>query len=1125
MGQKLTKSIFRFIPVFAFLLASASVTFVQAQVQVTVTGTNITCHGDHNGTATANPSGGWFPYTYLWSNGATTQTITNLGPGNYCVTVTDIDLGTGTACINITEPTPLGVTVFGQSQICGNAPDGWAAVTPNGGTPPYSYLWSNGGITPQINNLAAGTYTVTVTDINGCTASGSFEVGFWNEGIWLMDTIYQEITCFGANNGWVHVSTMSGIGPYTYIWSNGGSTSDITNLGPGTYTVTVTDVATGCSNVASATLEEPAVLVCSPSSIPANCGLNGTATISVTGGTAPYSILWFNGQSTPSIAVPAGTYTVTVTDANGCTCSSSVVVGTNSIALTVDVIPTLPAGCLVGGSATAVATGGTSNYAYTWDNGHTTAIATNLSAGTHKVTVVDITTGCQGLGSGTILPATPIVPVATPTSPATCLTGGSATVAASGGVPPYTFKWDNNQTTPTATNLLAGQHSVTVTDASGCTAVATVTIDQSQGPSVSVVINNQATCVSGGTATAVATGGTTPYIYLWSASAGGQTTSVATNLPPGTHSVTVTDANNCSAVGMATITVPNAPVAVISSSTPSACGNNTGSATVSVSGGTPNYTYKWSNPGMTTTATISNLGAGTYTVTVTDAAGCTATTSVTIGSSQAPNVVIVASSNANCSTPGSATASVSGGTPAYMYNWSNGETTATAVNLPAGSYTVTVKDANNCTATATVTIGSTSNGIKIGDWVWYDDDQNGFQHPTLETGVPNIQVKLVKAGPDGAFGTPDDVVVETTTTNNAGFYFFNCVVPGTYVLEFSNKPLGYQWTKKDWVNNDCKDSDVKSNGKTDPFTIVAGQPDDLCFDAGIHTICENITNAGVICCSQTICEGETPAPITETVPPVGGSGQIQYVWMQFIQIGQAPPEWVAIQGATGSSYAPGPLFETAKFMRCARREGCPFLESNIVTITVLPAGSPGCDGFNMNFNLQQTGQTGVLVNWTTLPEATEYSYTVQHSTDMQSWTNVTTLMGKQDAVNPNEYSFMHETPAIGRNFYRIRRLSSMGQQAFSEIRAIEVQFSPSNGVLIAPNPVVKSLRIMNAISYDEDVVIQITATNGAVLHTITIPAGKMHLEDLPVQDLPSGIYMAKIRFGNGEVKTLKIVKI
>lgn len=1127
MGQKSTTPYLNFrLPFLALMLAFMLPTIMKAQpIVVTVTGTNVTCAGNNNGTATANASGGWFPYTYLWSNGATTQTITGLAPGNYCVTVTDIDLGTGTGCITITQAPGIGVDVYCQSQICGNVPDGTAAAVPNGGTPPYTYLWNNGAITPEIQGLAAGIYTVTVTDANGCTATDFCEVGFWDEGIWLMAS-HTDVTCFGQNNGTAHVSVMSGVGPYTYSWSNGGNGPDIINLAPGTYTVTVVDQGTGCSNFTSVTVTQPAQLVCTPSSIPANCGLNGTATITVTGGTQPYVYNWSNGQSSPSISVPAGTYSVTVTDANGCTCVNSVTVINNSNALTVTVTPTVPAGCVVGGSASASVTGGSGNYAYSWDNGQTTATATNLAAGPHSVTVVDITTGCQGIGNVTIVPAPPLVPTATATAPATCLTGGSATASATGGIPPYTFKWDNNQMTANATNLLAGQHSVTITDAGGCVGIALVTIVQSQGPSVTVVINAQATCTSGGSATASATGGVGPYTYLWSASAGSQTTATATNLAPGTHSVTVTDANGCAAVGMATITQSGAPTAVISGSSPSACASNTGSATVSASGGTGPYTYKWSNPGMSTTATVSNLGAGTYTVTVTDVAGCTATASVSIAASLPPNVVITASTNANCSTPGTATASVMGGTPAYTYKWSNNETTATAVNLQGNqTYTVTVTDANQCTATATVTIGSTNNGIKIGDWVWYDDDYNGFQHPTLETGVPNIQVMLIKAGPDGAFGTPDDITVGNTTTNANGNYYFECVTPGTYILMFSNKPAGYQWTSKDWVNNDCKDSDVKTNGKTDPFTIVAGQPDDLCFDAGIHIVCDNITNAGAICCNQTICEGETPAPIVASLPPVGGSGVINYQWLQFIQVGPAPATWIPIPGATGASYSPGPLFETAKYMRCARRDECPFLESNIVTITVMPAGTPDCPQFNMNFTVQQSGQSSVLMDWTTFPEATEYSYTVQHSTNLQTWRNVTTLMGKQDAVNPNHYSYLHETPVIGINHYRIRRLSSMGQEAFSEIRTIEVAFSAANGVLIAPNPVAKTLRIMNAIQYDTDVNIEISATNGAVLHRINIPAGEMLVEDLPVEDLPTGMYIARVRFGNGDVKTLKIAKI
>ncbi len=1128
MGQTSTTSFSKIrIFLFAFLFTALLPSFLEAQVQVTVTGTNVTCAGLNNGTATANPSGGWFPYTFLWSNGATTQTITGLAPGNYCVTATDIDNGTGTGCITISQPPGIGLDVYCTSQICGNAPDGTASAVPNGGTPPYSYHWSNGAVTPSIQGLAAGLYTATVTDINGCTATDFCEVVFFNEGIWLMDTILHKITCFGANNGTIHIGVMSGVGPYTYIWSNGATTSDITNLGPGTYTVTVTDVATQCFNQHSVTLTQPTQLVCSPSSIPANCGLNGTATISATGGTSPYVYNWSNGQSSPSIAVPAGTYTATVTDANGCSCSSTIVVISNSNSLTINVTPLVPAGCTVGGSASATVVGGSGNYAYTWDNGQTTATATNLSAGSHQVTVVDITNGCQGIGNVVILVAPPLVPTATATAPATCLTGGSATASASGGIAPYTYKWDNNQTTASATNLLAGQHSVTITDAGGCVGIALVTILQTQGPSVTVTINAQATCVTGGTATAVATGGTSPYTYKWSASANNQTTATATNLPPGTHSVTVTDANGCAAVGMVTITQPGAPTALISGSSPSACGNNTGSATVAASGGTGAFTYKWNNPGMSTTATVSNLAPGTYTVTVTDAAGCTATAAVSIAASLPPNVVIVASTNANCSTPGSATASVSGGTPTYKYIWSNGETTVTAVNLPGNAtYTVTVTDANNCTATASVTIGSTNNGTRIGDYVWYDNDQNGFQHPTLETGVPNITVMLIKPGPDGVFGTGDDVTVGTTTTNNAGNYYFDCVPPGTYILMFSNKPAGYQWTKKDWVNNDCKDSDVKSNGKTDPFTIQAGQPEDLCFDAGIHTICENVMNAGAICCNQTICEGDTPAELTGVIPPSGGSGALEYVWMQFIQIGQAPPEWVAIPTAHSANYQPGPLFESTKFMRCARREGCTtYLESNIVEITVLPAGSPGCEQFNMNFTVQQSGPTGVLINWTTLPEATEYDYSVQHSGDMQTWSIVKTIPGKQDATHPNEYSLRHMTPLEGKNFYRIRRLSSMGQQAFSEIRSLELDIAYTDGILIAPNPVVSKLTVMNAIQYDSDVTIEITTTNGGILHRITIPSGAMYSEELPLLDLPTGIYFARVRFGNGETKTLKIVKI
>lgn len=1134
MEQTLThhflRSKFFTIILLAFFFPSLAI----AQIGVLVSGTNVTCFGDCDGTATAIGTGGWVPYTYQWSNGQTTSTITGLCPGTYSVTVVDIDLASAVGSITITQPTQLGVTVSGQSQICGNLPDGWAAAIPYGGTPPYTYLWSNGGTTPQINDLVAGTYTVTVTDANTCTTAGSFVVGFWDEGVWLM-TSQVDITCFGFNNGSAHVSAMSGTPPYSYMWSTGGITEDVVGLAPGTYTVTVSD-ANVCSNQTNVTVTQPAQLICSAGATPANCGLFGSATINVTGGTMPYNYMWSNGQSTPTINVVSGTYTVTVTDDNGCPCSTSITVEDDSAPLTVMVTPNSSAGCTVGGSATATASAGSGNYSYLWDSNppQNTQTATNLSAGPHVVTVTDLTTGCQGIGNVDIPAAPQLTVIATLVADATCLTGGSATATPAGGTPPYTYDWSNNgpqdpdTDTDTATNLLAGPYDITITDAGGCTASASVTIGQTQGPIISIIVESNATCIAGGSATVNATGGTPPYNFLWSFN--NQTTQTATNLPPGVHSVTVTDTAGCATSGSVTITQPDAPTAIITNSTPSACSSNTGSATVGVSGGTGPYTYDWSNDGPedpdNDLADITGLAPGIYTVTVTDAAGCTATAAVTIAPSIPPTVVITASSNANCSSPGSATASVSGGTGPFTYLWDSGETTATAVNLNAGQHGVTVTDAAGCTATASVTIGSSNNGIKIGDYVWYDDNQDGFQQSYETDGVVNISVLLIQAGNDGLFGTPDDVTVDSTGTDGTGHYCFVCVLPGTYVIMFSGIPNGYQWTIKDGPNDDCKDSDPKQNGKTDPFMIVAGQGDNLCFDGGIHTICENITHPGSICCNQTICEGETPDLIVNSLSPSGGSGPIEYIWMQFISIGGAPPNWEPIPGSTSSSYQPGPLFETTRFMRCARRVGCDdWHESNWVIITVLPAGSPGCTSFISNFSVSPQGPSSVAVNWTTLPEPTEYMYTVQHSTNKVLWTNLNSLIGKQNPAQENSYTFMHETPVNGMNFYRIKRATASGQIAYSDQKEINIFFKADESVRITPNPVLDKLTIMNLLEFDADVTVTIASTKGDILHTITLQKGKMETIELSVTDLPSGMYLARIRFADGSTKSLKITKI
>lgn len=1086
-----------------------------ATVGVNISKTDVTCFGANNGTATAVGTGGWAPYTYVWSTGATTSTITNLAPGVYSVTVTDIDLGTASGSVTITQPNQLGVTTYVSSQICGVVPDGTATAVPYGGTPPYFYTWSNGGTTAQIQNLAAGTYTVTVRDANNCTTVGTATVGwFGNEGIWITEMIVN-VTCFGANNGMATAMAMSGTPPYTYLWSTGATTMKVTGLSPGNYTVTVTD-ANGCFGSHLFNITQPTQLVATVGTTPAACTNNGTATVTPSGGTPPYSVIWNNGQTNLTItSLAPATYTVTVTDANLCSTVKQITVTGSNTSITVNGTVQAPAGCALGGTATVSISNGSGNFTYLWDNGQTTAVATNLSVGNHTVTVIDVATGCQGIGLINIPQATPIITTIVVTTNATCSTGGTATVSASGGVAPYTYLWDNGQTTATATNLSAGLHTVTVKDATNCIVTTQATINQSQGPTVTAQPNSQATCTSGGSATATATGGQAPYAYLWD---NGQTTATATNLSAGNHKVTVTDANGCAATAMVTIAQSGTPSVSITINSAATCLAG-GKASALGSGGTAPYTYQWSTGA--TTSMVTNLAPGTYTVTVKDANNCTATATTTIVPPSTPTVVISASTSANCSQPGSATAMAAGGSSPYTYKWSNNETTSVAVNLPAGTYTVTVTDANGCTSTASVTIGQTNNGISIGDYVWYDVSQDGFQDPGETNGVSGVTVKLIRAGNDGLFGTADDVVVTTTTTNATGYYLISCVTPGTYILEFSGIPTGYEFTSKDNVNNDCKDSDAKQNGRTDPFTIVSGQGNNLCFDAGIHTVCINFTYAGQICCDQVICEGETPALLYESVAPIGGSGGIEYLWMELIQVGPAPATWMGIPGATSSSYQPGPLTKTSFFMRCIRRAGCTsFLESNIVTITVKPAGSPGCEGFTGSLSLRQAGPTSVGITWITNPEVEQYMYTVEHSINTTDWNEVTTIMGHHNASAPNTYDVIDQTPVAGTNFYRLKRTTTDGVSTFSDMANIEMNGS----IAIYPNPVQKSLTIKNITKYDADVTVTITTTKGEQLQSVVIPQGSYQVFDIAMDNYPAGMYFARIRFANGDVKTIKISK-
>ncbi|TND08649.1 MAG: hypothetical protein FD123_2153 [Bacteroidetes bacterium] len=459
----------------------------------------------------------------------------------------------------------------------------------------------------------------------------------------------------------------------------------------------------------------PSVLNVNMSTTPDMCNGNGTATVSVTGGTPPYTYAWYTNppQSGTTVTnLTAGTYYVQVTDANGACGGAAAVItyGGPTISVT-----TTPSACTPSGSATANVSGGTSPYSYLWNTTppQTTQTAVNMVSGNYLVTVTDAG-GCTTSANAVVGQFSGMA-ISFTNTPAhycqsTSASDGTITVnVVSGGTPPYTYQWATTpvQTTQTATNLPSGVYTVTVTDANGCSATGASSI--SSAPSVSLAFSSSpAPCMGTGSATITPTGGTAPYTYLWNTTPP-QTTQTATNLVPGLYSFSVTDASGCTVTGSGVVGSQSSIVLSTNSTPATYCNSNSasdGSITVSVvSGGTPPYTYAWNTTPVQTTATATNLPTGTYQVLVTDASGCSTSIYGSIGS--APGLSLTFTTTpAPCNGTGSATVAVSGGTAPYTYMWntSPAQLTPTATGLAPGVYAVTVTDASGCAMTSSVLI-------------------------------------------------------------------------------------------------------------------------------------------------------------------------------------------------------------------------------------------------------------------------------------------------------------------------------------------------------------------------------------------------------------------------------------
>ncbi|MFB6306602.1 MAG: hypothetical protein ABEH43_06385, partial [Flavobacteriales bacterium] len=693
------------------------------------------CFGACDGGATAHMSGGTPPYSFDWDGGDSANVDDSVNTGlcgdsTYSVTVTD-DVGCiATNSITINQPNAISITETHVNVTCNGGCDGSIDASVSGGTTPYSYSWDNGENTQDIDSLCAGAYQVTVTDSNGCQDSLTINITEPTP-VTVDSTNISNVSCYGACDGEADGFASGGSGAISYTWEDStgsvvGNSSSITGLCAGDYQLFVSDDS-GCTDSTTITITQPDSLTLTTSSQDANCGQNdGIVTVSVSGGTPGYDHEWVDGfgtivGTTDTVdTLSAGTYTVTVTDTNGCSKQASASVGNasgGSVSIAIDKNVSCNGVC--DGQATAHMSGGTPPYTFNWDGGDSVNADDSVNTGlcgdsTYNVTVTD-SVGCQATDNVTISQPNPIS-ISAELTHIQCFgdCDGSADLTVTGGTSPYDHKWDDGATSEDRIGVLcAGTYTDTITDDNGCQDTITITINEPPQLVLDSSNSTDVTCngACNGTAQPYVSGGTTPYSYSWDTS--GTTVSTgdsATGLCAATYDLTVTDDSGCTVTATKTITEPN-PLSLDLSVVDANCGQNDGQADVDVTGGTQPYTYEWDSSGTTidTDDSLEDVSSGSYTAIITDDNGCKDSVTANISDDGSGSISFtVTNVSCNGGSDGAIDLDTSGGTPPFSYDWSgpNGFTDSTQdiSGLEAGIYSVTVTDDVGCTVSGQDTV-------------------------------------------------------------------------------------------------------------------------------------------------------------------------------------------------------------------------------------------------------------------------------------------------------------------------------------------------------------------------------------------------------------------------------------
>lgn len=877
-------------------------------------GLNVSCNGAVDGSIDITAGGGTLPYGFTWTgpNGYSSaiEDISGLEAGPYQVIFTDFNGCFISDSINLTEPNVVGMSFIpsvynrGYNVSCNGLNDGSINTTPSGGVAPYSFSWTGPGayssISQNINSLVAGTYILTITDVNGCLGTDSITLTQPDSLLGsTTSSLYQggyNISCYGLANGSVDLTVDGGSAPFVYSWTGPGAYTsaleDINNLNTGTYYIQITD-DNGCIDTTSVTLTQPDSLDLTTTTSLFNGGFNvscngfsdGTIDLTVVGGTTPFTFNWSSGGTTEDLSnIQAGTYTVIVTDTNNCTASTSVALTQPQLLQSGIVSPIFIGGNNVScngmsdGSVDLQVSGGTPSYTYGWigPSAFSSALEdpAGLTAGTYQVTIID-TNGCNKVDFITLLE--PAILDLTLNSP-TFIGGynlscnndstGEIDLTVSGGIQTYNYNWTGplafSSIEQDIANLVAGTYYVTVTDTNSCLSLDSLTISEPSAISSTVVLSTYAggdniSCngLSDGAIDVTISGGNTNYNYIWNGPNGFTSNSEdITNLFAGTYNLSVVDTNNCLYKTVVTIMEPLEMTdstfvsTFIGGNNVSCNGNADGAIDAFITGGNTPFTINWSGPNSFSSVSfnITGLEAGLYNYTITDANSCSVTDNVEL---TAPDTLMTtltttlfaSGHNIAClgDTTGLIYTEVQGGNGGYSFSWTSSGSYSGSVQNPdsliADTYYLVVTDTNGCVGNDSIVLteqtavisGIITPGLyPSGDNISCYGFNDGSLSALASGGTPGYLFDW--RGPDGY-------------SNNA--MFIDSLFPGVYDLVITD-------------SNGCSISMTYTLEQPDTFLMLNDSVS--MFPNGLNISCYNLADGFI------------------NLTPAGGSPSYTYDW-------------------------------------------------------------------------------------------------------------------------------------------------------------------------------------------------------------------------------------------------------